>query len=137
MLPTCKGTFTISMCQKDEKENLKKYFRFSPDFTHFSLKHNGCRKKTHLLAIHEKSLVDFFQKSTTFSKCDENQIFFREGIAHPLNFFGIKSHDDPTSHRHLRSKRPKKNPSLSTVQMTLKTLLLAISEEKIVVISRR
>ena len=96
---------------KRRKRKFKQIFPFFTRFYSFQPKTQRVQKKKHLLAIHEKPLVDFFHKSTTFSKCDENQIFFREGIAHPLNFFGIKSHDDPTSHRHLRSKRPTKNIS--------------------------
>ena len=110
------------MCQKDEKENFKKYSRFSPDFTHFSLKHNGYKKKTSL-SNSRKIACWFFSKVHNFLKMWWKSNIFSRGHSTSLELLWNKKSWWSYLTSAPQIKKTKKKTSLSTVQMTLKTLL--------------
>ena len=118
----CKSKFTISMCPKDEKERKKYFFRFSPDFTHFSLNYSGWEKKTSLSNLAKIAYQFFSQTHIFFKTSGIFKIFFRE-----CNLpYGLLPNQISSSHHIISTpqiKYTKKKTSLSSVNVTLKTLL--------------
>ena len=109
---------------KRRKINFKFFSRFSPDFIHFSLKHNGCKKKPSV-SNSRKIACWFFSKVHNFFKTWWKSNIFSRGYSTFLELLWNKM----SWWSYLISapqikKTKKKNPSVSTVQMTLKTLLL-------------
>ena len=107
---------------KRRKRKLKK-FRFSPDFTHFSLKHNGYKKKTSL-SNSRKIACWFFSKVHNFLKMWWKSNIFSRGHSTSLELLWNKKSWWSYLTSAPQIQKTKKNLSLSTVQMTLKTLLL-------------
>ena len=118
----CKSKFTIIMCPKDKKERKNYFSRFSPDFTHFSLKHSGWKKNLSLSNLAKIACQFFSQTHIFFKTSGIFKIFFRE-----CNLpFGLLPNQISSSHHIISTpqiKYTKKNPTLSSVNMTLKTLL--------------